>query len=206
MTSRQDDKVDQEGVPCKTEQGARPGRPRLCRVRLPLLIGVLVVLLAAGMARGQLLSMGEFKEDTETGLVAVKAPGGKTCYIVDESYTDRDNEEEDDGGKFAISLDETRKDQPKLSGELAGFCEGLDPRWATAEPADKNSDADVIVETGASDEEKERPRPAGQTKLWRRRSSSRRRSWFDRRRSIVRRRTWFDRRRTIFRRRSWIGK
>ncbi|XP_066290891.1 uncharacterized protein [Branchiostoma lanceolatum] len=183
MTSRQDDKVNQEGCPgsptepYKTgQQQAEPGR--LCRVRLPLLVGVLVVLLAAGMARGQLLSMGEFKEDIKKGLVAVKAPGGKTCYIVNVAQTDRDNEkEEGDGGKLAVSLDETRKDQPKLSGELAEFCEGLDPRWATAEPADKNSDADVIVETGAFGGKKEK-RPS--TKSW----------WWGRRRRCCRRRWW----------------
>ncbi|CAH1230782.1 Hypp339 [Branchiostoma lanceolatum] len=161
MTSRQDDKVNQEGCPgsptepYKTgQQQAEPGR--LCRVRLPLLVGVLVVLVGGRDGPGPApvhgtcrVTLGEFKEDIKKGLVAVKAPGGKTCYIVNVAQTDRDNEkEEGDGGKLAVSLDETRKDQPKLSGELAGFCEGLDPRWATAEPADKNSDADVIVETG----------------------------------------------------------
>ncbi|XP_078680013.1 uncharacterized protein LOC144915477 [Branchiostoma floridae x Branchiostoma belcheri] len=198
MAPRKEDKVNQEDVSYKTEQSAKPDR--LCRLRLPLIAGVLVGFLTAGLARGQ--SVGEFR-DTDQGLVAVRAPGSKTCYIVDAGYTDRDNEEEaDDSGKYAISLDESRTDQPKLSGdpELKKFCDGLTPQWATAEPAAGASHADVIVYTGTPDEEQEKP-GRGQTKFFGRRRSS----WWRRRTVYLRRRSVW-RRRTIFRRRSWLGK
>ncbi|MGI4458262.1 hypothetical protein ACR2WA_25355, partial [Klebsiella pneumoniae] len=163
-----------------------------CPLRLLLL--VLVVLLTAGAVRGQ--AVGEF-QDSEEGLVAVRAPGSKTCYIVDVGYTDRDKEEEEENaGKLAISLDESRTDQPKLSPEFEEFCDGRDPRWATAEPAEGAAGADVIVYTGGP-EEQEKP-GGGQTKFWSRRRSS----WIRRRTVWYRRRTIFYRRR---RRRSWLG-